>query len=253
MSKIKINVNECIWFVILGGFAYYIYDLLSTDRILLFIHPKMLKYVYFSLFVLILLAGVQLRRITRAREQAPLKMGYILFLIPLFLGFAVNPQGLNGDVAAKKGMTLNQSNKGSMIIQTGNMEGAEIVEDGIIAFHDGDFVYILEEIYGNMEKYQGNQVIISGFIFRAEGFQSNEFVVARLLMNCCAADAQVVGLLCKMEELEDFEKDQWVQVKGTLKTAEHVDPYSKVKEIVPMIQVEQIERIEKPATSYVYP
>lgn len=247
----RFNINEGIWFAILLGFTYYLYHLISTDKIYVFIHPKMLKYVYFSLAVFVALSGVQVKRVFSRYRREPIKIGYILFLIPLILGFAVDPTELSANVAAKKGVTISGNSKGSITIE--GIEREEFIQDGVITFNDGDFAYILEDVYNNMEKYKGNKVIITGFVFRDEGFKENEFVVARLLMNCCAADSQVVGLLSRREDGKTVDKEQWVRVMGTLDVTEYHDPISGVDTQTPFIQVEDIEEVEKPATQYVYP
>ncbi|MBB6216781.1 putative membrane protein [Anaerosolibacter carboniphilus] len=246
----RFNVNESIWFAILLGFTYYVYHLISTDKILVFIHPKMLKYVYFSFAVFMILSGVQLKRIFSRHNRESIKIGYILFLIPLILGFAVDPTGLSASVAAKKGVTVS-GNKGSITIE-GSEEEA-FLQDGTILFNDEDFLYTMDEIYNNMEKYKGNKVVITGFVFREENFQENEFVVARLLMNCCAADSQVIGLFSRGEAGKIVEEDEWVRVMGTLDVTAYHDAISGEDTQMPVIQVEEIEKIEKPATQYVYP
>lgn len=248
----RFNVNEWIWFAILLGFSYYIYDLIATEKIAVFIHPKMMKYVYFSLFVFMLLSVFQIRRLFQRNNQGPVKLGYILFVIPLILGFGVNPQGISSDVAAKKGVTINQG-KGSISIQKGQPEISDFIQDGMIVFDDANFAYVLEAMMKDIDKYKGNKVLITGFVFREDDFDEKEFVVGRMLMTCCAADSQVVGLLSRWEDTTTLNKDQWVRVIGTIDVTNFYDKYLGQEHEVAIIQVEKVEPIEKPAAQYIYP
>lgn len=247
----RFNVNEGIWFAILLGFTYYLYHLISTDKILVFIHPKMLKYIYFSFIVFMILGGVQLKRVFRGASRESIKIGYILFLVPLILGFAVDPTELSARVAAKKGVTVVGNAKGSITIEGIGRE--DILKNGWITVSDENFSYVLEELYKDMERYKGSKVIITGFIFREPDFKVDEFVIARLLMNCCAADSQVVGLFSRGEVGKNMDENQWVRVTGTLDVTMYHDPISGMDREMPMIHVEEIEQIEKPANQYVYP
>lgn len=246
------NINEWIWFVILLGFSYYIYDLIVTDKIIIFIHPKMIQYVYFSLGVFILLSFFQFKRLFRKSKGAPLKIGYIVFLIPLVLGFGVNPQGISSNVAAKKGVTMNQST-GAISIQGGQTDIADFIQEGMVVFDDANFYYALYDMMENIEHYKGNKVMISGFVFKEDDFPPDQFVVARMLLSCCAADAQVVGLLSSWEGANTLEKDQWVRVMGTIDVTNFYDKYLGQDHEVPVIHVESVEPIEKPAAQYIYP
>ncbi|AOT70212.1 TIGR03943 family putative permease subunit [Geosporobacter ferrireducens] len=248
----RLNVNEWIWFAILLGFSYYIYDLIATEKISIFIHPKMMKYVYFSLFIFVLLSIFQIRQLFQKSNRTPVKLGYILFVIPLILGFGVNPQGISADVAAKKGVTINQG-KGSISIQKDQPEISDFIQDGMVAFDDGNFAYILEDMMRDYYKYKGNKVVITGFVFREDDFDEKEFVVGRMMMTCCAADAQVVGLLSRWENTATLSNDQWVRVVGTLDVTNFYDKYLGQEHELTVIQVEQVELIEKPSIQYIYP
>ncbi len=103
---VKINRNECKWFAILLGFTYFIYSLISTGKIYYFIHPKMVKYVKFSLVVFFILAIVQFKNVFKVEPHPnKKKISFFIFLLPLILGLYFNPQQLNSEVASKKELT----------------------------------------------------------------------------------------------------------------------------------------------------
>ena len=59
----KINLNGLLWFLVLGLYTFLLGDLMRTGDIDLYLHPKMLIYVYFAFVTLILLTLYQSTRI----------------------------------------------------------------------------------------------------------------------------------------------------------------------------------------------
>ncbi|WP_343216272.1 hypothetical protein [Clostridium frigoris] len=75
----------------------------------------------------------------------------------------------------------------------------------------------------------------------------NEFVPARLMMTCCAADLAPVGLLANYDKAKDLKQDTWIKVTGKIKDLNYNG------EKTPIIIVESIKNTEKPKIEYVYP
>ena len=73
--KKKLNLNELIWFLILIGFTCYFYMIISTNKITLFVHPKMVKYVKFALCFFIILVIFQGKNIFSNKKAKRLKIG----------------------------------------------------------------------------------------------------------------------------------------------------------------------------------
>ena len=67
--------------------------IISTNKLTLFVHPKMVKYVKFALYFFIILVIFQGKNIYAFKKAKRLKLGYIMFLIPLTLGFLLKPEG----------------------------------------------------------------------------------------------------------------------------------------------------------------
>lgn len=95
--------------------------------------------------------------------------------------------------------------------------------------------------------YDGQEIEITGFIYKDTTLNDNEFIIGRFVMACCAADLQVVGIKCDSNNQEIYSKDTWVKIRGKLKT-------ETVKYAVnPVIVVEHIEKDPNPKTEYLYP
>lgn len=282
----KLNINELIWFIILSSFAYYIYKLFNTGKIYLYIHPRMFKYVYFSYVVFVILSISQIRSIFTPIKTNKIKIGYIVFIVPLFLAFVVNPNNLSGKVVSNKGVNLGNTSLKN-IEKTITNEKEETLQSEIISdndtntdmyddtdtnnnmdsdiysesddvdyYHNPDgvkFFEILVDTNEDLDRMLGEEVELIGFVFRDSDFTETRFVVSRLLITCCAADAQVVGLLCEWNESSKLEDDEWIKVSGIIESTTLYNEYLERDEILPLIKVTKLERIETCEDPYIYP
>jgi uncharacterized membrane protein YcgQ (UPF0703/DUF1980 family) len=51
--------------------------------------------------------------------------------------------------------------------------------------------------------------------------QADQFVVGRLAVQCCSADAAPYGVMVKSAEAKRFANNAWVRVTGVVETATH--------------------------------
>lgn len=116
-----------------------------------------------------------------------------------------------------------------------------------IVISSDNFVRWMQEIYDNMSTYEGKKIQLTGFVFKDKAYNKNEFVAARLMMSCCSADLQPVGLLCHYDKAEQLKQDSWIDVTGKIQIIDYQG------EKTPVIIVESIQKTEKPKNDYVYP
>lgn len=248
----RFNLNEFIWFAILTMFSLYIYYLLSTGKIVLFIHPKMVKYAAFSFVVFGQLAVFQFFKVFTVKTRKSFKSGYLMFIFALAVGVFLAPGGLNSDIGNKKGVTL---------VSSGNIENIgkhthdeeERISGDVITFNQKNYIHYLEDLSKNIDAHQGKVIKINGLVLKDRpDLDKDEFVVTRLLINCCAADSQVLGVICKWDKAETLEKDTWISIEGTVGYKLHIDKNSSVIGKYPVIKVNKLEKTKKPANPYIY-
>ncbi len=289
----KININEVIWFIILSCFVLLIYKLFRTDKIYTYIHPRMFKHVYFSLIVFLILTISQLKKLVGHKSNG-IKLGNLIFLVPLILAFTVNPDSLSAQVVSNKGVNIvnheltlksnnqeevnkdyhtdriedvgdvNQSNEENIESITIHDTSQENADEDIVHipvekdedYYDPEaesFLDILMAIYDNLETMVGEEVELSGFIYRESEFPEERFVISRLLMTCCAADTQIAGLLCEWDDTARLDPEGWFRVKGVIEKVPYTNSYTNEEEIIPVIKVSAVETIEQPEIPYIYP
>ena len=121
------------------------------------------------------------------------------------------------------------------------------IKDNVINVNTKNFVFSLDEILDNPDKYVGQEIEITGFVYKDKTLKENEFIVGRFMMVCCAADLQIAGLGCEGTNLEAYPNDTWIKIKGKIKN----DTSDGTAD--PVIVVEHMEKDLNPDTSYVYP
>lgn len=237
----RFNANEFIWFFILLMFTMYIYFLLSTGKIILYIHPKMVKYSAFSFAVLGELTVVQFFNIFTGETRAKFRNGYALFLLALVVGILLAPGGLNSDIADKRGVTL-VSSSNIENISAHSHSGSQVIEGNEIVFNENNYIHYLEDLGSNLNKHTGKKIKIAGFVLKKDNEKKDEFVVSRMLINCCAADSQVLGITVKYDKANTLKDDDWIKIEGVVT--------SKGNHAV--IEVNKLQKIEKPNIPYIY-
>lgn len=209
---------------------------------------------------------------------------YGLFILPLVLGFFVPTGTLGSALAAKKGVSFSGNEAVSRAAVTGHQPAsapaqADATADAdansadpldalfpfdeytvdhaalakllytqeIIDIPEKQFIETLTALDLYREAFIGKKVRISGFIYKEDDMGSTRFAVSRFAMNCCSADALPYGLMAEWPKASGYSEDEWVTVVGTVGLSNYLD-----NEIL-TLELTSVERIEAPATPYVYP
>jgi putative membrane protein len=247
----RFNINEFIWFLILTLFTLYIYFLISSGKITLFLHPKMIKYAAFSFVIFGELAVVQFFKIFTVTTRVRFKKGYVLFFITLIIGIFIAPGGLTSDIKAKKGVTLVSSSNIENIAEHSHSEKQRI-EGNEIIFNEKNYIHYLEDLSSHIDEHVGKKIKITGFVLKEKNLNKDEFLISRMMMNCCAADSQILGVVGKWDKIEGLKQDDWIVVEGKVSFKEEKDKNNKVVKRYPVVLVEKLTHIETPDNPYIY-
>jgi len=257
----KLNSEVLLKILILNGFALFLWLTIHSGNVQLYVHPRILPYMKFGSGVFIIISLFLVEDLFKPGKRKNNLYKYLIFLVPLFLFFMVPPKvtdagsisfgktkasigidepqyGGNTNIADKYDSTLNLFNYGS--------RGLELKNDSII-MEENNFVKWIQEMQINIDKYTGKRIETIGFVYKDKELGENQFVVARLMMACCAADAQPVGLLSNYSKTDSLKKDEWIKVYGKVEKGNYKG------QIMPVINVEKIERVEKAKFEYIYP
>jgi uncharacterized repeat protein (TIGR03943 family) len=274
--EFRMGIHYLLRGLFFGAFSLYTLHLVRTDAISLYIAPKMeiivkLAAIVFAVVAVYLIYG-SLRYFQgnsiycdcEHHHQKPLwrhTIAYALFLAPLFFGYFVPDTVMGSHLIDKKGISLysseaiaeQQPSEGGLFFaqdpyvkQYSQLAQTLFLQETILVEED-KFLEISTAIDLFKKPFQGKTIQIEGFVYVQEGMNNSQFVVARLAMECCSADATPYGFLVEWPEAREFYTDSWVRVIGNIGST----MYEGTDVIT--IQATAVERIEMPETPYVYP
>jgi uncharacterized repeat protein (TIGR03943 family) len=116
----------------------------------------------------------------------------------------------------------------------------------VIQIPEEFFIEALTSIDLYLDSFVGKEMELTGFIFRNEFMSSNQLVVARFAMQCCAADAEPYGILINFDRASSYKEDEWITVTGTINKTVFND-----FEIL-QLDIKKVERAKQPGSPYVY-
>ena len=122
-----------------------------------------------------------------------------------------------------------------------NQENQKIVE-----ITSDNYTNFLKDCHENIDSYVGIKVKICGYVYRMPDFTKTQFVLSRTMILNSANSGVVVGILADCKNAPDFEDNEWVEVVGTISKGNY-------KGVMPILNVDNINLVEKPEDEYVYP
>ena len=115
-----------------------------------------------------------------------------------------------------------------------------------------DFIAIVLPIYADLPGHLGERVTVDGFVQIRDSYGSDEFMVARLYVDCCFDDAAPMGFVTTWDGGEIPAADEWVRVTGIVTQRESIDPDTGAAYIQPAMTAESVEMIEAYESVHVF-
>ena len=276
----KLNIENIIKILILLGFSLFYFRIIVNNEIIKYVHPRIVPFVVLGMIAMVIIALFLIKDSFYSKKKKFKIKNYIIFIIPLIMIFfmqstsaestTITSSDINvntdsnitsnsnlNNVSTNNTNQYNSSNNGLTFDLYGgktetNGQGISDkkeldIKDNVINVNSKNFVFSLDEILDNPDKYVGREIEITGFVYKDKTLKENEFIVGRFIMVCCAADLQIAGLGCEGTNLEDYPNDTWIKIKGKIKN----DTSDGTAD--PVIVVEHMEKDLNPDTSYVYP
>lgn len=226
--------------VVLALVGATILRLSFTDIMLSYVKPGMRPFLMASGVVLVVLG--LLSAILDSRQSASdgtdatdhehkAPRAAWLLVLPVFLVFVVAPPAL-GAFAAER--------VPSAVPQEGEWTMRPLPEDDPVALALRDYAY--RATWDGGGTLQDRRVALTGFVTPSE--DGDGWVLNRLQLNCCAADARVSRVLVIDAELPPL--DAWVTVVGSYATP--LD--AGTEEAVAVIAAESVEQVSQPRNPY---
>ena len=250
-----------------------------TGRIGAYLHPTFQPFAMAAGILLVVFAFLVLfapkagHAHTLARSPAWTVLTALVLVAPLLLAFANTQDSFGASTVANRVYVqdlaqLPSAQPPTTASQSGNIEGplpsnnstpqpaATSQEDkflfpknkqGQVCVEVVDFLFAaqLPEVRKQLED-QAVEVIGQLMPAKTNNPKGNRFVVVRLMMTCCAADAQPIAIPIEPVQKPDLPEMTWVRVTG--KAAFPLEGGQRK----PIIQSAALEKIDPPAEPYIY-
>lgn len=275
MARLRaLNTTIALKILLLAGFGIFFCLIIFTGEVRLYVHPRIIPFILFAagaMFIIALLLSRDLFSPTETGDFWPL----LIFAVPLLMAFAipakpfdsgsgtagpvqlisntaavgtVQPESSASAPAADASSSSSTAELSQALPQVEMQQPDIVLQDGVLVLNSENFYAGLNAVYDHLDDYKGTPVALVGYVFKdSESFAANQFVPARLMMVCCAADMQPTGLLCLYDGASQLEADSWVKVEGT------IDETTFEGETIPCILANSVTPAEEPAEPYVYP
>jgi putative membrane protein len=255
-----------VWPGILSLYGFTLLFLIGTDQLKLYIHPRLHWLSYLAVLVLFLLVYEELRAGTKNRDKG-FKKGYILFILPLVLGGTHFETKATTRVAAINGSLVGNVEATADPIEHISLEEAKAkkkishglvktIEEyqGLEAFYVQSDVLMefIEGSYFDIAPFEGKRFTYVGMVYKEEAFKDTELVIGRMMMYCCAADMQFVGIFSESEIGGQFGPEDWVEVTGVMSQVNYKMPGEPISSDIPFMTIESIHKVDPPDDPYVY-
>ncbi|KOY16724.1 hypothetical protein AMS66_09635 [Paenibacillus xylanivorans] len=211
---------------------------------------------------------------------------YGLIAIPLVLGFLLPDQALGSSMASQKGMSLSYGppeirrketlpdateldikdlSKKTATVELSapaakvqfippdeySREFAELAEklyaESVIKVYPEIFSETLGSIDMFQRQFAGKAISLTGFVYRDKSMDhESHFALGRFLVMCCPADAAPFGVMIHVPNADSFSTDSWVQIDGTIGSAQ-VNGEDTIE-----IRATKVTPVDQPSTPYIY-
>ena len=264
------HLPDILQAVILFGFALYFTGIVVSGLVYRYVHERHIPILLLSAAVLFIIGVLKLKRVMQERTSF-FNSGYAAVFDRFegdgrsgyagFFGSVVFAVALVGMVVASKtGIAFSQfsyaDSLGTQYTAAPPARSALTriappqlsLQDGRIIMDDDTFSLWLTELYTKLDKWVGAEITAVGSVWKdSELFEPHDFALARMMMTCCAADMQPVGLLAQWSGAQELTDGEWVEITGTLSKKPYkagFDPY---------IIVASVKKIDSPGREYIYP
>lgn len=218
--------------------------------------PRAFVYLIFAAILMICLSICSLFGIIPvfAKDSKRLLVSLIIPMLVILIPLQMSKSAL--DQGFTKSAGFDEYASGRAIAIASNRKNNKKTLSGLdvdnkkIIISDDDFGNWYDEIDHNLEKYQGYEIVVKGFISRENTLSKNQVRISRQFMSCCILDMSPFGFVADFSKNLRFKNHQWVIVKANISLGNiGVSGYSH-KGVV--LKVESIKEISKAPSGYFY-
>jgi putative membrane protein len=230
--------------LVLAAYGATIAGVIASGRFPALVNPVYLLPVCAGAFLLSVIILIELNQ-NDSHRRIPI-MRVAVMLAPVLLVAVV------GISTGGQSLAIETVRSGDIRMRSDPLESAREIParpiPEIRTVDDANFYSFIRECYADPQSVAGQRVRFTGVVHRdTDRPAAHDFAVIRLMMVCCAADVQPVGLMCVKESGVMPRDRQWYAVDGVLEARmgdAGMEPVLRISELAPT---------GAPANEYIYP
>jgi putative membrane protein len=195
---------------LVAGFGVYLLFTYASGTLHFYIHPFYIVPTVLTGFMLVVLAVLGTVG-SAGGLLRPSRLGVLLWTIPVAAGVLVPARPLGVSTAAQRGIEA---------IPLGRID--DVPEFRVDVRPETltikDWVKTLQAD-PEPERVAGKPVRVIGFVYRDGRLPADWFLVARFVVQCCAVDAQPLGIPVRLVESQIPRSGSWVSIAGEWEVA----------------------------------
>jgi uncharacterized repeat protein (TIGR03943 family) len=237
---------------VMSAWATVMLHTIASGHIKELLSPMFRSYVLVAAILLMLLSALYLFLYEPAAPTPALaptgrlrQLGrWAMLLIPIIAASVLSPAAFSSSTVVKRGLdstyqmptwnTAGQANAKAVVNSDSNQIAPVEVTDLISISQKPDLI----------KSFDGRKVHVVG-LFNGQGGSSLKLY--RLIMWCCAADAQPMSIALSGNTTGDWKNDQWLDVVGTARFP------STLGHVVPEVEVDSIKPTQEPDEPFLSP
>jgi putative membrane protein len=238
------TLQRQLWFkaIVLLGLAAYFVWVIASGNISNYINERFAWLSYLAAGIFIMLgAYTAWQALANAKTSiTPMHRSFtwgalLITAIPLVLGTLVPSRPLGAESVAGN-------------ISMSNASAANVAQFSINPLERNvlDWLRVFNSTT-DFSELNGQPADVIGFVYKEATFAEDQFMIARYSVSCCVADASALGVPAHYETAAELEQGQWVRITGAFQVEDFRE------ELLPVLQVANIELIEQPKHPYLYP
>ena len=187
-------IKKIIELVLIVALIVSIYFLGYTKQLHLLINPRYFFFIYGSLTILFIFVIIQILLPLDKQKHKTVDISYILIIIIVILMFSTSYADYQESISEIKGVNLGNktvydSNIEATPVQPKKTENISVFNE--LKIDDSNYYDVIDSLYNNSEIHKGQTITLTGFITNYSDLGSDNFILSRLIMICCAADSWI--------------------------------------------------------------
>lgn len=223
----RFNLNEFLWTCTLVLIDCILVYGIATGNIYNILSKRLVRFSYAAVVCIAVLAIAQIPKIFTVSDRGGVRKSNLIFLAAICI-MAVG-------ISSQAKVYGSNDVVNVVLMEENHNHEDEAIPAGTIDMSDDKFYCYLEQMQENPDKYIGRKIKATGQI----RFQNNQYLITKSVMNCCAADVKVYGIILDIKDSININKNKECTIYGIIKTRNYKLNEKIIK--IPIIQVDKVE------------